>query len=100
MPLPEAIDGDSGEKRVFRSRQPVGERLDPPVAEVDLRRGQRPTGLDRMVLLGPVRVATGQDVAGFERLFRIDLDGPERGHGPRPAPTAAGARLVELPLQF
>ena len=35
-------------------------------------------GCDFVVLLRPVGIAAGQDVALLQRLFRIDLDGPER----------------------
>ena len=45
MPLPEAIDGDAGEQRILGRGQPIGECVDAALAEIELRRRERPAGL-------------------------------------------------------
>ena len=89
MPLPKAIDRDAGEQRIVGRRQPVGKRLDPAFAKIDIRRGERPAGLHLMVHFGPFGIAAGEDVALVQLLLVVDFHGPKGGNA---EPPSAGRR--------
>ena len=100
VPLPEPVHRHAGEQRILRRGQPVGERLDAALAKIDLRRRERPAGLDRMILFGPLRIAAGQDVALLllacrDRLPRSRMPASRRRGRRRPPPPA-----FSLPLQL
>ena len=81
VPQPQAIDGHAGEHGIFGRRQPVGERLDPPLAEVDPGRLEGSARGNLMVLLGTVGITARQDVAFLQFFSRVDFDRPEYGIG-------------------
>src|SRR5665213_3618998 len=49
MPLPDTVDGYAGEERISRRGEPVGEGLDAVFVEIDFRRRDRPTRLNRVI---------------------------------------------------
>ena len=100
VPLPEPIDGDAGEHRILRSGQPIGKCLDAAFAEVDLGGRERPAGLHRLILLGPLGIAAGQDVALLRFAGAVPFHGPEGRQGASAASSAAATRLVDLRLQI
>src|SRR5205814_1179037 len=95
-----AVDRDAGEQGILRRGEPVGERFDAAVAEVDLRRREGPAGGHLVVLLRALGVAAAEDVALFQRTGRVHFDRPEDGDGRGAAPAASTAAGAELALEL